>query len=63
MLYFLYRKDGSTFIWIIRMTFYQVMAQDIVMPFRVIVYVTQVLDFIWGIVDVALKLFPKVLNL
>ena len=30
-------KDGSTFIWIIRMTFYQVLAQDIVMPFRVIV--------------------------
>ena len=26
------------------------------------VYVTQVLDFVWGIVDVALKLFPKVLN-
>ena len=25
-------------------------------------YVTQVLDFVWGFVDVALKLFPKVLN-
>ena len=26
------------------------------------IYVTQVLDFVWGFVDVALKLFPKVLN-
>ena len=25
-------------------------------------YVTQVLDFAWGIVDVALKLFPKVIS-
>ena len=26
------------------------------------IYVTQVLDFVWGIVAVALKLFPNVLN-
>ena len=32
------------------------------LPVYLRMYVTQVLDFVWGFVDVALKLFPKVLN-
>ena len=67
--FFWYKKNINFDIWVVAVLFLPVRllrgSQGCSITYLFIylsIYVTDVLDFVWGNVDVALKLFPNVLN-